>query len=544
MAKRLEQPVVVLCTSGTAAANLFPAIVEANLSHIPLIVLTADRPHELRDCGAPQTIDQNRLYGTHVKWFVEIALPEATNTALRYVRTIANRAVARALAIPMGPVHLNMPFREPLVPEPLINQPFPLSAPRDTLAWQGRPDGLPYIAVDDAALASASQATMQRFASVLSKKRCGLIIVGTNTHLALIEPLLQIARHLGYPILADPLSQFRSGPQNRDMVLTSYDAFLRSDAFVEQMEPEVLVRFGPMPTAKPLLLYLQHYAHCPQIVVDAQGGWDEPTQLASEMIHADPVALCRDLLVALPAIDLQHETWLSTWQQTDSVTRQTLHTTMQDFPQLFEGRVFVELAELLPAGSTLFVGNSMPIRDMDTFFWGSERPIRILGNRGANGIDGIISSAFGVSAASTKDEHTILVIGDLSFFHDLNGLLAAHLHALHMTIVLVNNDGGGIFSFLPQSNYPQYFEQLFGTPTGLDFQPVVHMYGGHFHRVRDWADFRNAIEESFHMDGFHVIEVPTERQSNVAMHRQLWQAVEHALSAKSSYGLVQRRATR
>ncbi len=532
MAKRLQQPVALLCTSGTAAANFFPAIVEANLTHIPLLVLTADRPPELRDCGAPQAIDQNRLYGTHVKWFVEVALPEATNAALRYVRTIANRAVARARAVPAGPVHLNMPLREPLVPEPLADQQLPLSFTRDTLAWQGRPDALPYVGVDDASLASASQATMQRLAAALSIKRRGLIIVGTNSDLALIEPLLRLAQHLGYPILADPLSQFRSGPHKRDSVLTSYDAFLRVDAFVERMEPEVVLRFGPMPTAKSLLLYLQHYAHCPQIVVDAQGGWDEPTQLASGMIHADPVALCRDLLAALPAINLRREAWLSDWQRADYVTRRALYDAMQDFPRLFEGRVFVELAELLPSDSTLFVGNSMPVRDMDTFFWGHEQRMRVLGNRGANGIDGVISSALGVSAASTKDEHTVLVIGDLSFFHDLNGLLAARLHALNITIVLVNNDGGGIFSFLPQSAYPQHFEQLFGTPTGLDFQPVVQMYGGHFQRVHDWHTFRRAVEQSLHAGGLHVIEVMTERQSNVTMHRQLWQAVENALRAE------------
>ena len=532
MAKRLEQPVALLCTSGTAAANFLPAIVEANLTHIPLIVLTADRPYELRDCGAPQTIDQNRLYGTHVKWFVDIALPEATNAALRYIRTIANRAVARAQAIPVAPVHLNMPFREPLVPEPLADQVLPLLSTRDAFAWQGRPDALPYVEVDNAALPSIAQASMQRLTSVLSTKRRGLIIVGANRDRALIEPLLQLAQHLGYPILADPLSQFRSGPHKRDAVLTSYDAFLRIDAFVEQMEPEVVLRFGPMPTAKSLLLYLKHYAHCPQIVIDAQGGWDEPTQLASAMVHADPVALCQDLLVALPAIALQHKMWLSIWQRADYVTRQALYAAMQDFSPLFEGRVFVELTELLPSNSTLFVGNSMPVRDMDTFFWGNERCIRVLGNRGANGIDGIISSALGVSAASLKDEHTVLAIGDLSFFHDLNGLLAARLHALNITIVLVNNDGGGIFSFLPQSAYPQHFEQLFGTPTGLDFQPVVQMYGGHFQRIHDWHAFRRAIEQSFQAGGLHVIEVRTERQSNVVMHRQLWQVVENALQAE------------
>jgi 2-succinyl-5-enolpyruvyl-6-hydroxy-3-cyclohexene-1-carboxylate synthase len=226
------------------------------------------------------------------------------------------------------------------------------------------------------------------------------------------------------------------------------------------------------------------------------------------------------------------ETWLQFWQRTDQVTRQALHSTLQDFPDFFEGRVFTELAELLPEGTTLYAGNSMPVRDLDTFFWNNERTIRMLGNRGASGIDGVISSALGASAAASiagNNEPTVLVIGDLSFFHDLNGLLAAHLHKLNLVIVLINNDGGGIFSFLPQAAYPDRFEQLFGTPIGLDFSHAVQMYGGTFHRCEQWEDFRSAITQGIGAGGLHVVEVRTERASNVTMHRQLWKAVAKSL---------------
>jgi 2-succinyl-5-enolpyruvyl-6-hydroxy-3-cyclohexene-1-carboxylate synthase len=225
------------------------------------------------------------------------------------------------------------------------------------------------------------------------------------------------------------------------------------------------------------------------------------------------------------------------WQRADRLTKESLQGAIQDFEPLFEGRIFRELADLLPSDSTLYVGNSMPVRDLDTFFWGGARAddgrhsITIMGNRGANGIDGVVSSALGASAAQ-DGATTVLVIGDLSFFHDLNGLLAARLHNLNLVIVLVNNDGGGIFSFLPQSGYPEHFEQLFGTPTGLDFEPVVRMYGGEFRRIASWQEFRQAFQRGMERGGLHVIEVPTERASNVRMHRQLWQAVEKALHEK------------
>jgi len=218
------------------------------------------------------------------------------------------------------------------------------------------------------------------------------------------------------------------------------------------------------------------------------------------------------------------------WQNADRVTRQTIQAAIQDFKEFFEGRVFTELANLVLDGITLYAGNSMPVRDLDTFFWSTRERIRIMGNRGANGIDGVVSSALGASAGAGQNRPTILVLGDLSFFHDLNGLLAARLYGLNLTIVLINNDGGGIFSFLPQAAYPEHFEQLFGTPTGLDFRLAVQMYGGQYQRVESWEQFRKLVGRGLNTGGLHVIEVPTERASNVKMHRQLWEVVGKALN--------------
>ncbi len=528
MAKRLAQPVALVCTSGTAAANFLPAVVEAHLTHVPLLILTADRPHELRDNGAPQAIDQNRLYGTHAKWFVDMALPEASNEALRYVRTLADRAVALTQAVPAGPVHLNMPFREPLVPTPDRSLLPPMQ--RDPVAWEGRPENAPYVRVTETQRGVEHDPLVEHLQALIRTNERGLIIAGSSDDPELPALLALLGQQSGYPILADPLSQLRSARAEDGCVLSSYDAFLRIDSFVERVEPQLVLRFGAMPTSKPLLLYLKRYSACPQIVTDGNAGWEEPTQLASEMIHADPASLCRSLLASLPTAHGRNEEWSATWARTEAITRQQLQTTIQDFAPLFEGRVFTELAEIVPAGTTLFVGNSMPVRDADTFFWPDKRGVCVMGNRGANGIDGVISSALGASAAA--DGPVLLVIGDLSFYHDLNGLLAVRLHGLDLTIVLINNDGGGIFSFLPQASYPEHFEQLFGTPTGLDFAPVVQMYGGTFKRISHWYDFRVAINASIANGGLHVIEVPTERASNVQMHRQLWQVVAEALQER------------
>ncbi|HLI07615.1 MAG TPA: 2-succinyl-5-enolpyruvyl-6-hydroxy-3-cyclohexene-1-carboxylic-acid synthase [Ktedonobacteraceae bacterium] len=534
MAKQLRLPVALLCSSGTAAANFLPALVEAKLSHVPLLVLTADRPHELRDNGAPQSIDQNRLYGTHVKWFVEVTLPEATDAALRYIRTLASRAVALTQAIPAGPVHLNFPFREPLTPEPIPAHPLPAIEQRDAIAWHGRPDHAPYVDVRNAQRGAPTATTIADLLDTVRARQRGLIIAGPDDSPALRGPLVRLAQHLGYPILADPLSQLRCSMDEQGMVLSSYDAFLRCGSFVESARPELVLRFGAMPTSKPVLLYLKHYASCPQVVIDSYEGWEEPTQLASALIHSDPVALCEELLNALEQSDENRKmpspntsVWAALWQSADRVTRQSMQAAILDFPALFEGRVFIELTSLLPDGATLYVGNSMPVRDLDTFFGCTRQSIRILGNRGANGIDGVVSSALGASASWEKP--VVLVLGDLSFFHDLNGLLAARLHSLNLTIILINNDGGGIFSFLPQAAYPEHFERLFGTPTGLDFRFAVQMYGGQYQKVADWGQFRKGVQRGIATGGLHVVEVPTGRTSNVSMHRQLWQVVERAL---------------
>ncbi len=516
LARAQGTPVALVCTSGTAAANFLPAVVEAHYSGVPLVVLTADRPPELRDRGAPQTIDQTHLYGRHAKWFLDVGLPEGTPEGLRHLRAVAARAAAVALAYPVGPVHLNCPYREPLIP-----------GPGQSFAPPGRAGDAPHVAIAPA-LPMPPAETVQALTTALRGLGRGLIVCGPQPDAALAPVVAALARRLGYPVLADPLSGVRRGSHDRSAVLDAYDAFLRDEAFAQGYAPQVVLRFGAMPTSKPLLLYLQRHRGHRHIVVE-DGRWSDPAALATDVLTAHPVGFCAALLAALgPPSGSPDLAWLEQWRWANAVTTRAMADCMAGMAEPFEGRVFDELAGLLPAGSTLYAGNSMPVRDLDTFFGGGDRAVRCLANRGANGIDGVVSSALGAAAAASGP--TVLAIGDISFYHDSNGLLAAKRHHLDLTVVLLNNDGGGIFSFLPQAAYSDQFETLFGTPHGLDFRPIAEAYGATYSRPDDWPAFRAAVSRGLAAGGLHVVEVRTDRERNVALHRAVWRAVSQALA--------------
>jgi 2-succinyl-5-enolpyruvyl-6-hydroxy-3-cyclohexene-1-carboxylate synthase len=515
IAKARREPVAIVCTSGTAAANLLPAVIEAFYAHVPLLVLTADRPAELRDCGAGQTIDQIKLYGAHVKWFVEVGTAEA---GVQYFRTLGCRAVAAACSTPSGPVHLNFPLREPLVPYPASHDGEDLVTGPRTVAHR--------------AVAAPADATVRALASTLAATPRGLIACGPfDADVGYAAAVARLAERTGYPILADPTSQVRSGTHDTTLVLDAYDALLRDDGFARSMAPKIVVRFGPMPTSKAFLNYLRQHPRCHHIVIDPLGPWNDPTLTAAEIVPCDPVvtcdALCRSLSArALTPDDAWRARWLTASQQARAViTNQLAGTT-----ELFEGKVFAELSHLLPDGAWLYVGNSMPVRDLETFWPSGSRTVRFLCNRGANGIDGFLSS--GLGAAAVSDQPVVIVTGDLGFYHDLNGLLAVKRYGVRATIIVINNDGGGIFSFLPQAQCGAPFTEYFLTPHGLDFRGAVEMYGCSFTRIASWEQFRAVVAAALRAERTSVIEIPSDRTRNVALHQQLWAAPTHALAAK------------
>ena len=499
LARTLREPVALLATSGTATANFFPAVVEASLARVPLVVLTADRPHELRDNGAAQTIDQLHLYGSHVRWFVDLPEPDGSETQGHLLATLAARSVSLATAQPFGPVHLNWPFRDPLVPSPSVAEPV---SP---------------VAVHNARLMPTTT-LVEEISRTIREVPRGLIVVGPQDDPALPHAVTAFAERVGYPVLADGLSGVRCGPHDRSLLIESFDAFLRASS---PPEPDLVLRLGAIPTSKPLQQFIERV---PKTIVVDPGGWREPSSLATDVLHVDPVLLCE----AIPRTP-RGDDWPSAWVALNTRAREAISNHLTDMDELFEGKVFPLVADAMPDGAIMFAGNSMPVRDLDTFLPGSDRTLRCIANRGANGIDGVVSSALGASAAGLGT--VVLVIGDISFYHDLNGLLAARKYGLNLVVVVINNDGGGIFSFLPQTELDSdSFEALFGTPHGLDFRPFVEGYGGHFTRVHDWGGFGAALTCAIHDGGLHVVEVPTLRAETVVQHRAVWRAVADALT--------------
>lgn len=513
LAKTTGRPVAVLCTSGTAAANYYPAIVEAFQARIPLLVLTADRPHELRDIGAPQAIDQIKMYGSYVKWFVEMSLPVDERSMIQYSRTMAARAVGTSVSAPGGPVHLNFPLREPLLPN--------LKA-EGLWTKYGEANG----SIVDVQVGSYT-ITEERaafFAQLLSEKKKGIIVCGEMPGRSDFSKLVtDLAEALQYPIFADPLSGLRAGSHPKELICEGYDAFLREDAVKEALEPEVIIRFGSMPVSKSLMQYIARALDATHIVIDGDGGWRDPTLQASFMVHCKEEVFCERIGSLLAPG--KKSGWLQKIMAINERTKSLLISTDKG-ENMFEGKVITELQEMLPEGSAIFVGNSMPIRDADTFFHKDDKDIRVLANRGANGIDGVVSTAL---AASKAFKRLVLVIGDLSFYHDMNGLLAAKLLKLDVTIVLINNNGGGIFSFLPQSKIENHFEVLFGTPMHMNFEHAANLYDANYSLAESWVEFRRRFSESLSHDGLHIIEVPTNREDNEQQHRKLWKNVSQEI---------------
>ncbi|HEX5827858.1 MAG TPA: 2-succinyl-5-enolpyruvyl-6-hydroxy-3-cyclohexene-1-carboxylic-acid synthase [Candidatus Limnocylindrales bacterium] len=525
MARTAGRPVVLLATSGTATVEFAPAVVEAQLSRVPLVVLTADRPPELRDRGAPQTIAQDHLYGRAAKWYTELPLFDGDLATEAHVRGIAGRAVATAAAGPAGPVQVNVPFREPLLPDAPID-PLPADPatgevvvpPPFVSAIAGRP------VLDEAVVAELAQ--------LIGRTPRGLIVAGPDDDPDAPSAIAALASAAGFPILADPLSGLRAGPHDRSLVVTRADQLVRP-GWIETHRPDLVIRTGAMPTSKPILQLLER-ARPGLIVIDGDGGWREPALLRATFLHADTAATARAIATAVGPL-LRRGTWVRDWLAAEKAAVRAMDGWLRELREPFEGSPFPALADALPDGGVLWAGNSMPVRDLDAWFPSTDRAIAIRSNRGANGIDGVVSTALGSAAVAAGP--VALVVGDVSFLHDLNALLAAKLHALDATIVLVNNDGGGIFSFLPQaqpgvppgSGLPEHYEELFGTPHGIDLGPIVTALGGE-HRVVGPADVAAAIADSVGRPGVRVLELRTERARNVELHRGLAAVVARAIA--------------
>ena len=529
MARQLGEPVAMLSTSGTAAANFLPAIVEARLSRVALVAVTADRPPELRDWGAAQTIDQLRLYGDHVKWFADMPVPTADEVIIRHARATAARAAQTARSEPAGPVHLNFPFREPLLPLDW--------KPSTHLASLFESGGGPEqtAPLEPSSLVPDEGIIAELAALVVAEPR-GIIVCGPGEERGLASAVAALSAVSGYPILADPLSGLRFGPHDRSHIIDGYDPFLRDQATAAALRPDLVIRVGAIPTSKPLQQFLAVRSGMPQVLIDA-GMSRDPSHVAASYVHANAAVTLaavaeRLASAAVPA----NRVWLNAWKQADCSTRNAIERTIARDEELFEGRAAADVAAVLPEDATLVAGNSMPIRDVDAFIRGDQRRLRIVSNRGANGIDGVVSTAMG--AAAVAEGPIVLLVGDLSFAHDLNGLLAAKLFDLNATVVVLNNNGGGIFSFLPQAEQLErpLFEALFGTPTGLDIEKAARLFGASYARPATWPSFRGDLCDAMQQRGLSIVEVVTNRDRNVVQHRAVWAAVAESLRTDAGTG--------
>ncbi|HEU4905344.1 MAG TPA: 2-succinyl-5-enolpyruvyl-6-hydroxy-3-cyclohexene-1-carboxylic-acid synthase [Solirubrobacterales bacterium] len=507
-------PVAILCTSGTAAANFHPAVCEADHSAVPLLVLTADRPPELRGVGAGQAIDQLKLYGESVRWFCEVGSHEADDDGLLHLRSTACRAFAAARGDTRpGPVHLNFPLREPLAPLPVEGA----VTATDPLALEGRGER-PLTAVTPIDL-EPTQFLLDEVAGHLAEAPIGVIVAGRQLDRELREPLAHLAAAAGYPILAEPSSQLRCGPHDRSHVIGAYDLLLRDEGFREATTPELVLRFGEMPTSKPLRSWLAE-SGAEQIVVDPLGGWNEPSRRAAALLRADPTELASGWAARLgedrppPAL----------WLQADQAAREAVEAELGKAGAPTEPGLQLALGAAYADGELIYTASSMPIRDQEAFLPSTGTDATFLCNRGANGIDGLISS--GIGAAHATGRPTTIVSGDLGLLHDLGGLATLRDVSAPVRIVVIDNDGGGIFHFLPQEQAlkDSEFEALLGTPRGVDVAKAAALFDLPHRRLDSLDDLPDALAA-----GTGMIEVKTDRETNLALHRRIAARVANAI---------------
>jgi len=528
LAKSSGKAVVLFCTSGTAAANFYPAVIEAWYSRVPLIVLTADRPAELREWGGGQTIQQTHLFGHHTRWFAEAPLPESDDSILRTARGMGARAVSIAQGKIRGPVHLNLPFREPLTPQ-IIDEDVEKLQKLSLSVDQGRADGVSYTRSFPQSDRVPEQ-VIQELCQLIKEQSHGVLLCGEqNSGGSFCEEIARFSKNVAWPVIADPVSQLRFGPHTETMFLISTgDLLLRSNVFGKSMVPDCIVHIGATLTGKAVRLWSLEHNQRRHLSVDVEQRWNDPDHLANDLLPYDPAQLFNQLNEVLEKNNFRRKetAWIDQWMRAEQMAGEVLAEEFEHNTTLLEPVVGASLLDCLPDDCDLFLSSSMPVRDIDSFGSVSIKSVRIMSNRGTNGIDGVISSALGVAGENffqKNGRQTILLIGDLAFLHDIGGLLAASRNQLDLTILVINNDGGGIFSFLPVSQYSQEagFNAFFTTPHGLSFQSAAALYGLKYQKVTNLSSFKSSLHTLSESSGTRVIELSVDRKESVAFQKKL-----------------------
>lgn len=553
IAKAHKEPTVLVCTSGSAVAHYLPAILEAQYSGVPLIVLSADRPYTLLHTGAPQTVDQQKIFGTAVNYYEELAVPQKEHY-YTYPRQVARKAYMKAMDTKKGPVHINIPLFEPLVPEldrkhfEVGRSTYKVFKPNygDVFSYQNRSNNTSNASntsnVSNVSDVSYTKNTTDNSANnannfnlLLAQYKRVLILAGPQINVDEVESIHSFAENLQAPILADPLSNVRrcykagaiddnhevasnrsndtnmtQDKQVSDVVISTYDAFLADKELWPVLKPDCVIQFGQIVVSKRVQQMVASWDNVEYIEVNPTMDSMNPTGKTTMHMQASI-----DMFTHLFAVKNEFNAYLNRWQRLEVAGKAQLSTAIEE-PSCFEGRTIRELQQHIPDNSQVLVANSMTVRDFDYFWFSGESDAVLYGNRGVNGIDGTVSTALGLA---TNHQPTYLVTGDLSLFHDLNGLAVAKTHNLNLTIILHNNDGGGIFEYLPQKG-TKYFDYLFSTSQGLDYSGAAKLYGCGYTKISSPDELVSVLAKVSKESGVHIIEIPTDREYSRQLHRK------------------------
>lgn len=506
LARQTHQPITLVCTSGTAGANFYPAIIEARESGVPLLVLTADRPPELRHCNAGQTIDQQKFFGSFPNWYAELATPSLELGMLAYLRQTIVHAWEKTMYPVAGAVHLNLPFREPLAPvsQPeaqALEQIFPTNF-FDSVQWMD-------ASANGLLVCPETQRHRGLVHDLLGSKwesRRGIIVAGTaqpQDPQRYCEAIADLSRKLGFPVLAEGLSPVRNYANLQPYLISTYDLILRNPDLAEKLVPDVVIRVGEMPTSKELRTWLA--THQPQQwIIDPHGRNLDP--LHGNTTHS---RVSVEQLGTLLSSELQSfSSYTQQWCAIDTQVRQHIDQTMATLNELIESKAAWLLSQTLPAKTPLFISNSMPVRDMEVFWSPNDRRLQPFFNRGANGIDGSLSTALGVAHHAPS---SVMLTGDLALLHDTNGFLLRKHFVGHLTIILINNNGGGIFEMLPIAQFNPPFEEFFATPQAIDFAKLCATYDVQHELINSWQPLIQRLN-SLPKQGIRVLELQTDRK--------------------------------
>lgn len=539
IAKASDSPVAIVTTSGTAVSELYPAIIEAYYQRAPLIICTADRPPEHLDCGANQTINQNNIYKNHIRWFIDAGVPEPIIKRIKHIKIIARKAYHESLIHSKGPVHINFPFRKPFEPDYFTDE-----VNKDIL------DFAENNLIDKKIFFKGKENKIEdekwflELYNLLKKYPKGIILAGPETYNPLFRiNCCQLSQILGYPIFADGASQLRFGVYSKENIVSSFEGFLRSKEFVKKLQPDIILQFGRTMTSKALDDYLENCSAA-RFMINEFGDWFDPSNRSVASFACKPNLFCEKMTKMMNDTGFKRTQngWLNLLLHADQVSAKVKMKVIEETKDLNEPALIKDTLDVLPDDAELMISNSMPIRDFDYFAPIQSKNIIIHNNRGASGIDGITSTALGIAAINRKT--TVLLTGDLAFFYDLTGLLAAKKYSIPLIIIIINNNGGGIFEVLPISKYlsgsneikngKEIFNKYFITPHDLDFSLFVKGYGGNYTLAKNKIHFKESLCSAVKNKTFSVIEIQTNAVKSLNLRNKYWEKADKELNKKLS----------